>query len=128
MADPISITAGIALLKSGLESARTAFGLWKDLRGTLPEGSKRDEVTRALEQSEQQLQIAEAQIAKGLGYTLCECDFPPTPMLTVGWIERGGNRAVHRCPRCGITDNGGDGWTTTEEIKARDGIESRERG
>jgi hypothetical protein len=119
MPDLTSITEGIALFKSGMDGIRSAFGIWKDIRATLPEGSRRDEVTRALEQSERQLQIAEAQIAKGLGYTLCECEFLPTPMLTVGWIERGGNRAVHRCPKCGITDNGGTGWTTTEEISER---------
>ena len=27
--------------------------------------------------------IAEAQIAQALGYQLCHCQFPPTPMLTV---------------------------------------------
>jgi hypothetical protein len=120
MVDLTSLTEGIALFKSGMEGIRSALGMWRDIRGALPDGAKRDEVTRALEQSERQLQFAEAQIAKGLGFTLCHCDNPPTPMLTVGWIERGMNRAaVHRCPKCGITDNGGSAWTTTEEIKAR---------
>jgi hypothetical protein len=121
MADLPSLSEGIALFKSGMEGIRTALGIWRDIRGAIPDASQREEVTRALEESEQQLRIAEAQIAKGLGYTLCECEFPPTPMLTVGWIERPAEsaRAVHRCPKCGITDNAGWGWTSTESIKQR---------
>jgi hypothetical protein len=119
MTDLTAITEGIALFKSGMEGIRSAFGIWKDIRAAMPEGSQRDEVTRALEQSEQQFRIAEAQIAKGLGYTLCECAFPPTPMLTVGWINgRVVSSAVHRCPRCGITDNRGLGWSPTAALKA----------
>jgi hypothetical protein len=123
MADLTSLAEGIALFKSGMDGIRSAFSIWKDIRGAIPAGSQRDEVTRALEQSEQQFQIAEAQIAKGLGFTICECAFPPTPMLTVGWINGrsvAGNpiRAVHRCPRCGIVDNGGWPWTPTAALKA----------
>jgi hypothetical protein len=111
------LAEGFAALKSGMDGIRGALSLWKEIKG---DGrSPPIEVTHALEKSERQLQMAETQIAMGLGYTLCECTFPPTPMLTVGWIERGGNRAVHSCPRCGITDNGGVGWTRSEEIKQR---------
>src|SRR5262245_10548783 len=126
MADLTSLAEGLALFKSGMDGIRGAFGVWKDIRGAIPEGAKRDEVTRALEKSEVQLQIAEAQIAKGLGYTLCECKFPPTPMLTVGWLNGASKigapgRAVHQCPKCGIIDNGGWGWTPTESIRDRVG-------
>jgi hypothetical protein len=120
MADLAAITEGVALFKSGMEGIRGALGIWRDIRGSIPEGSQRDEVSRALEQSERQLQFAEAQIAKGLGCTLCECAFPPTPMLTVGWINGGGkanpSRAVRRCPRCGLADHGGWAWTPTAAI------------
>ena len=122
MTDLASVTEGIALFKSGMEGIRSALGIWKDIRGAVPEGERREEVTRALERSEQQLQIAEAQIAKGLGFTLCECSFPPTPMLTVGWMDGGArhpSRAVHQCPRCGITDNRGGAWTPTVHLKAQ---------
>jgi hypothetical protein len=37
--------------------------------------------------------IAEAEIAKALGYELCKCDFPPTPMRTVGYFNRHPRRA-----------------------------------
>ena len=41
-------------------------------------------VEQALQDASRQLEIGEAQIAKGLGFSLCQCSFPPTPMLTVG--------------------------------------------
>jgi hypothetical protein len=118
MIDITSLTEGFAALKSGTEGIRRLLSLWNDIKG---HGGEAQQVaaTRALETSERQLQFAETQIAKGLGYTLCMCAFPPTPMLTVGWVERGGSRAVHRCPRCGITDNGGTGWTPTDSIRIR---------
>ena len=121
MADLISLAEGIALFKSGMDGIRGALGVWRDIRGALPEGGQKEAVTRALEKSEEQLQIAEAQIAKGLGYSLCECAFPPIPMLTVGWMNGRGagipSRAVHRCPKCGITDNSGWGWTPTTTLR-----------
>lgn len=76
MVDITSLTEGLALLKSGMDGLRAAIGIARDIRGVIPE-AQRNEVNRALEQSERQLQIAEAQIAIGLGYTLCECEFPP---------------------------------------------------
>ena len=120
MTDLTGLADGIALFRSGMEGVRGAFGLWRDIRGALPEGGQKEAVTLALEKSEEQFQVATAQIAKGLGYDLCMCAFPPTPMLTVGWMSRvttSPGRAVHRCPRCGILDNGGWRWTPTAAIR-----------
>ncbi len=117
--DAVSLAQGLAIFKSGMDGLRSAIQFAKELRGSLP-SEKSDEVTQALDRSEEQFAIAEAQIAKGLGFELCHCAFPPTPMLTVGWISRGTiERAVHRCPKCGITDNAGWGYTPTEAIAAR---------
>ena len=46
--------------------------------------------------------IAQAEVAKALGYQLCKCDFPPPLMLTVGTHSlRGGKAgAVYECPKC----------------------------
>jgi hypothetical protein len=111
------LSDSLALFKSGMEGMRGALTLWRDFKGTLPEG-KREEVEKAIELSEKQLQLAEAQIAKALGYQLCTCTFPPTPMLKVGYCatltpipERGlayQNRDVHECPKCHQTDARGD--------------------
>jgi hypothetical protein len=97
MVDIASLSEGIALFKSGMEGIRGALGIWKDIREAVPE-AQREAVTRALEQSERQLQVAEAQIATGLGYPLCHCAFPPSPMLTVGWKMRPPPSVpVHQC-------------------------------
>jgi hypothetical protein len=58
-------------------------------------------VDAALEQADKAAQIAEAEMAKGLGYELCTCTFPPQIML----LCRDGTmhpRAaeLHRCPAC----------------------------
>jgi hypothetical protein len=50
--------------------------------------SRRKAITAALDQAEAAAKFAEAQIAKALGYDLCKCQFPPTPMLTVGYFRK----------------------------------------
>jgi hypothetical protein len=51
--------------------------------------------------------IAEAEMAKALGYELRKCEFPPTPMLTIGYVTANQTPAtalgkpVFECPRCG---------------------------
>ena len=117
-----SLSDGLALFRSGMDGVRSALGTWRDIRGLLPD-DKAGEIDRALETSEEQLRIAEAQIAKGLGYTLCHCLFPPTPMLTVGWKSARGpanpGGPVHRCSKCGITDNNGTTWAPTAILADR---------
>ncbi|MGA9014653.1 MAG: hypothetical protein WB509_19350 [Acetobacteraceae bacterium] len=81
---------------AGFDTVSSVIGLVKDVQGVLPAGDKKDAIAESLVQAERQMQLAETQIAKGLGYALCECEFPPTPMLTVGRIERGSQRPVHR--------------------------------
>lgn len=51
--------------------------------------------------------LAEATLGQAFGYELCKCTFPPTPMLTVGYLS--GNHSsnkrvgdpVYKCPKCG---------------------------
>jgi hypothetical protein len=118
MMDLPELAAGLAVFKSGMEGIRSAFQVFRDIKGTLP-ADKAAEVGKALERSEEQFAIAEAQIAKGLGYAMCHCAFPPTPMLTVGWITKNSaGSVVHRCPKCGVTDNRGIGWAPTKAISA----------
>jgi hypothetical protein len=123
--DIAEIAAGIGVVKSGFDAIRTALGLVKDVQGTLPAGDKKEAAARALEEAETQIRLGEAQIAKALGYPLCRCAFPPTPMLMVGYIgfyqlsgidqhlfhqkfKEGsgltGSMPVHECPKCKNTD------------------------
>lgn len=92
--------------KVGLDMLRGTIGLVKDARDVLPAGPQRDAITSALDKSDNQIQLAEAQIASGLGYELCKCQFPPTIMLTVGHHSGRGSSnktgPVYECPKCGF--------------------------
>lgn len=64
------------------------------------DGSQKTSVEESLAQAEKTGQLAEAQIAKALGYHLCHCSFPPQIMLTIGYDEHG--REQFRCPKCNM--------------------------
>jgi hypothetical protein len=66
--DLSSLADGLAYAKSGFDLLRSAVGVLKDVQGTLPAGDKKDAVGISLGQAERHLQLAEAQIAQGLGY------------------------------------------------------------
>lgn len=58
-------------------------------------------IDAALDKASKATAIAEAQVAQALGYQLCKCEFPPTPMLTVGSTGRDDKAAtVYQCPKC----------------------------
>ena len=103
------IVEGAVALKTFIDTARGLLGLYKDAQATLP-ADKQEAVSRALEEADKQFRIAEAQLAQGLGYPLCRCRFPPTPMLLVGYWSA--DHDVHECPVCKRTDaKGGVTWT-----------------
>ena len=37
---------------------------------------------------------------EAFGYELCKCEFPPTPMKTVGYTRD--RQVVYQCPKCGF--------------------------
>ena len=125
--DADSIAAGVSLAKVGFDTLRTALGLVKDVQEALPSGEKKEVAGRTLQEADKQLRLAEAEIANALGYSLCRCEFPPTPMLQVGYrmpetqhkrsvlliMVKDGRAAspsafpVNECPKCGNNDTGG---------------------
>lgn len=94
--DAPDLREGLDLLKTAFDTFRLAIGLVKETAGTLPD-EKKAIVDAALEKSERAAQLAEAQIAKALGYRLCQCTFPPQIMLSVGYR---GHEEYFRCPKC----------------------------
>jgi hypothetical protein len=113
MADLMTIAGAVAALKPTFDSLRSAMGLLKDAKDVLPAGDQRQTaISQALAAAESSAKIAEAEIAKALGYELCKCQFPPTPMLTVGYMDvpqRKLHGAVFECPKCGYNTAGP--WT-----------------
>jgi hypothetical protein len=102
--DPHTWAQGAGALKSAFDAIRGLLGVVKDVRGLAnPEQARA--ITAAADQVEAAAKVAEAEIAKALGYELCKCEFPPTAMLTVGHrIERQTGNAipVFECPKCGF--------------------------
>lgn len=104
MIDPLTIASAAGAMKTTFDALRSALGLLKDAKDALPSGDHRQKaIAQALATAESSSKIAEAEIAKALGYELCKCEFPPTIMLTVG--EHGGRPKtgpVYECPKCGF--------------------------
>jgi hypothetical protein len=84
----------LSYAKTGFDLLRSAIGLAKDVQGALPAGEKKDAVGASLAEAERRLRTAEGEIAQGLGYKLCCCEFPPYPMLQMGYYFGGLTRRV----------------------------------
>jgi hypothetical protein len=111
MPDPVTIASGISAVKTTFDALRSAIGLVKDTKDLLPKSDTTAAITAALATAESSSRIAEAEVAKALGYELCKCEFPPTILLTVGTITHPAAKKkgpVFECPKCGI--NNADGW------------------
>lgn len=100
-----------------LKDASEAFVLVKALYPLLPT-QNRDEVEAKIEAAERALQMANVSLAKGWGFKIHDCTFPPQIML---WNEQIKERV---CPHCGHKTNfnrqlGGDDYVD-EFIRVRD--------
>ena len=124
--DFASISAGMAAVKAGLDTAKTALGIVRDAKDMLPSSDQKQRIETALAHASEKMAEGEAAVANALGYTLCRCQFPPTPMLLVGHIpihhlsgiDKGqvlsqkpkagggmtGSVPVHECAKCKTTD------------------------
>jgi hypothetical protein len=117
---------GAGAFKNAIDALRSALQIIKDVTsgGKRPTDDEQKVIGRALEEAEKAARLADAQTAKALGYTLCHCQFPPVPMLTVGFLQPRGNREgpVHECPKCGILTSGV--WAYTRTVPPRTGDSS----
>ncbi len=97
MFDMKNVSDGISLLSSVLSTVKSVISI-------LPKREKEETFQKLLE-SEEKLKTAEAQIAKGLGYELCKCTWPPQIMLHAGEEEYGER---FRCSACSRTISSDD--------------------
>jgi hypothetical protein len=108
--DPGTWLQGATALKAGFDAFRSAIGLLRDTTDAIGgDTTKTKAVEEALDHATRAAGIAEAEIAKALGYELCKCEFPPTPMLTVGYHNDrapGKTGPVFECPKCGYNTAG----------------------
>jgi hypothetical protein len=102
--DPSTWAQGIDAFKAAIENIRSAIGMVKNARSGNEQQQKA--IDNALREARLKTVIAEAQLAKALGYEFCKCDYPPTPMRTVGYITSNQKNhqigeLVYECPKCG---------------------------
>jgi len=86
----------IAALGQAVVMLKTAIDAVKGLTKRLPEGEEKTKAEVTLAQAEQQLNLAEVQVASNLGYPLCRAHWPPVIMLSP-------DNNVWTCPECGHT-------------------------
>jgi Zn finger protein HypA/HybF involved in hydrogenase expression len=122
--DPATWIKGATALKTAFDSVRSAISMVRDVRalgGGSPQQQKA--IDTALSVASSNTVIAEAELAKAFGYELCKCDFPPTPMLTVGYFNwnHGANKKegdpVYECPKCGYNTAGPFNYQSITEKK-----------
>jgi hypothetical protein len=89
--DPNTWSQGAAAFKGIFDGLRSAIGMLRDLRGSGESSAREGElIDAALDKATKATAIAEAEVAKALGYQLCKCEFPSVPSRSA---SRG--RALH---------------------------------
>ncbi len=80
-----------------VKQAISAFGMvistLKQAKDLLPDGERKTEISKHLENAERQIKIAKSQIAHTLNYELCRNHFPPEIMLSK-------DDRIWNCPSC----------------------------
>ena len=64
-----------------LGAAKTALDILRGVQAELPKGEKADKAQKQIDQAADAIKKSEAELAKGLGFRLCRCTFPPQIML-----------------------------------------------
>ena len=123
MSDLSPFADAFAAVRSAFELWRMAIGAARETVDLLPDAQEKQAAGRALEEAVQASEVAEAQLAQALGYELCRCQFPPIPMLQIGYLNPRGTRfhqahqetqQVYECPLC--KQNTAGAWTFTRKI------------
>jgi hypothetical protein len=78
--EPTQAITALASAFGLIEKART---LYKDLMGRLPDNAAKEEATKDLQQADEAMQLARVELAKALGYPLCQRHFPPGIKLDI---------------------------------------------
>ena len=86
-------------LKTALDTAARAFGLWKEVRGSKPTPEQEAQIESLFQDAEKERQLALASIGQAFGYTLCRCTLPPQVCLRIGYDEYSGAEKS-KCPGC----------------------------
>ena len=111
----------ISDLAEYLTAAKTALDIMRGIKNELPQGLETEKTQEQIDRAEKALKAAEAQLAKELGYTLCQCTFPPQIMLSRGRHPRH-DAEIFKCPNCGKED------PSEKYFRGMDAIDEYNRG
>lgn len=92
--EPTQVLTAVNTAFSLYEKAR---GLLKDLTRKLPDGASKQEANKDLVQADEAMQLARVELAKGLGFPLCQRHFPPGIKLDI----REDSIPCWKCSECG---------------------------
>ncbi len=90
-------------VKVAFDYLRSAISLVKDVNNALPDSAETKTLSKVLENADRASILAEAEVAKSLGYHLCQCSFPPQIMLSIGQraVKSSGHiKEFFQCPKC----------------------------
>ena len=88
----------IESISKGLGIVSTTISTLKKIKDLIPKGTDKQVVEEKLEEAESNIKIAEAEIAKGFDYKLCQKHFPPGIMLDVDDYKS-------KCNTCGFVED-----------------------
>ena len=108
-----------------IRASKDVLDILKTLGGLLPKGEKADAAKERLDQAEKALRASEAELAKALGYNLCQCTFPPQIMLSKG-RHATHDQEIFECPRCSKQEPSARHFEALDRLKAQN--ESRSGG
>lgn len=83
---------------SAFKLGSKAISMFKQIKDLMPTSPQKEAAEKTLKEAEDAFSIAEAKVAKELGYKLCKCTWPPQIMLSIGFQE---DRERYKCPKCG---------------------------
>src|ERR1700719_2156962 len=75
--------------------ASSTIAEFKVIAESMPAGPSKDGLTNKIDKAEELVRRADAELAKSLGYPLCQCTWPPQIML---WKQE---VSASVCPKCG---------------------------
>jgi len=88
----------IETLSKGIGLVYTTITALKKMKDLISSGDKKQDVEQKLEEAEKNLKIAEAEIAKGFNYQLCQRHFPPGILLEIAPYKS-------KCNTCGNVED-----------------------
>lgn len=62
-------------------ASTSVVDLLKSAYKALPDGAQREEIEQKTHMAEELLKRSDAKLAKDLGFKICDCQWPPIPML-----------------------------------------------